>query len=217
MNHIKISLCLFLLTFSYILGLSQSLSTEKIDLRNETEQKNRFSIYMPWLNFSNFGNPKTNTQHYELLLGYNITAKDRLGIKIVTWKLFAPMGIPMWDDRFLKESSFYPGRLTETGIGLIYQRRLWKGLFATVEVLPLFKTYLNQENEEIAKGFKLYSTYHLGYHFPLFKKGKFFLEPQIHLNQWTIDTNTPTEFKAKEVNTNTYFFFEPNLYLGYKF
>lgn len=179
--------------------------------------EHKFSVFTTWLSFSNFGKPETNTHHYEILAGYQLTPKDRIGMKAATWKLFAPMGIPLWDEDFLNRNTFYPGRLKESGIGFTYQRMLWKKLFATVEILPLFTDYLNAENESIGKGFKLYSTYHLGYQFSFFKNDRFFIEPQIHLNYWPINTNVPVEFKAKESGWNNFFFFEPNLYIGMKF
>ena len=176
----------------------------------------KFSVSTPWLTFSNFGQEATNTHHYELHFKYALTPKDKIGIKVATWKLFAPMGIPLWDSHIMKESEFYPGRLRETGIGLTYQRMLWKGLFTTVEILPQLKTYLDENNKKIGKGFKLYTSYHLGYHISLFKN-RMFIEPQIHCQYWPIDTNIPQGFKEIENRWNNYFLFEPNLYIGVNF
>ncbi len=205
-----------LLTFCFIQGFTQNQSKESSPAKKYKGADYKISVYTPYLTLSNFGNPKTNTHHYEFAVGYDLTMKDKIGMKAATWKLFAPMGILLWDPRFLKESSFFPGRLHEKGIGVTYQRKHWKGLFTTVEVLPLFKTYLDPEKNKVGKGFKLYTTYHVGYHIPLFK-GRCYIEPQIHFNYWPIDTNTPAEFIAKEVDTSNYFFFEPNIYLGVKF
>lgn len=195
----------------------QSPNLRGITFEEEERKEYKFSVYTTWLSFSNFGKPETNTHHYEVQFGYQITEKDRVGIKVATWKLFAPMGIPLWDDQFLQRESFYPGRLKESGIGLTYQRKLWKGLFATIEVLPLITEFIDQEENRLAKGFKLYNSYHVGYHIPLFKKGRVFIEPQIHLNQWMVNTNVPESFSNEEAKWNNYFFFEPNLYLGIKF
>ena len=52
------------------------------------------------------------------------------------------MGMPMQEQLKFDENNFYPGRLRESGIGVTYQRMLWKGLFATIEVLPQLKTYM---------------------------------------------------------------------------
>jgi hypothetical protein len=176
----------------------------------------KFSVSTPYLTLVNFGPEKTNTHHYEFHFGYKLTPKDRIELKVSTWKLFAPMGIQLWDPLFRKESEFYPGRLRENGIGITYQRLLWKGLYTQIEVLPLMKTYLNENNMKIDDGFKLYTSYHLGYHFSFFKN-RFFIEPQIHCNYWPIDSNAPQGFKERDDKWSNYFLFEPNLYLGIKF
>jgi hypothetical protein len=130
------------------------------------------------------------------------------------------MGIQWWDglkDKIDTETEFYPGYLRETGIGISYQRMLWKGLFASVEVLPQYKTYLDLDNKKIANGFKLYNSFHLGYHFAFGKNKRFFIEPQVHSQFWVFDTNTPDAFKQLDNRWKNYFLFEPNLYIGIKF
>jgi hypothetical protein len=176
----------------------------------------KFSVSTPWLSFANFGQEKTNTHHYELHFKYALTSKDRIGVKIATWKLFAPMGIPLWDPLIMKESQFYPGRVREKGIGASYQRMLWKGLFTAVEILPQLKTYLDESSKKIGNGFKLYTSYHAGYHISLFKN-RMFVEPQIHCQYWPVDTNIPPGFKEIESRWNNYFLFEPNIYFGVNF
>lgn len=179
----------------------------------------KYSVSTTWLSFDNFGEEKTNTHHYEFHFKYSLSSKDKIGIKFATWSLFQPMGILWWNGLMEKvetESEFYPGRLRETGLGITYQHMLWKGLFATIEVLPQLKTYLDEGKNKIDNGFKLYTSYHLGYHILLFK-GKIFLEPQIHCQYWPIDTNTPESFKELDNKWKNYFLFEPNLYIGVKF
>lgn len=176
----------------------------------------KFSVSTPYLTFLNIGSEKTNTHHYEFHFEYQLTPQDKIGIKVSTWKLFAPMGIPLGDPLFLKESEFFPGRLSESGIGVTYQRLVWKGLFASVEILPIWKRYLDENKNIIGNGFKLYTTYHVGYHVPLFK-GRIYIEPQIHCNYWPIDTKGPQGFQAKESKWNNYFLFEPNIYIGVRF
>lgn len=148
--------------------------------------------------------------------GYKVTARDKIGIKAASWKLFAPMGIPMWDPLFRNESEFFPGRLAECGIGVTYQRMIWKGLFAAIEVLPLYKSYLDENKNDIGNGFKLYTTFHAGYHIRLFRN-RMFVEPQIHCNYWPVDTEAPQGFRETESKWNNYFLFEPNLYIGVNF
>jgi hypothetical protein len=175
----------------------------------------KFSVSTPWLTFLNFGPEETNTHHYEFHFEYKLTSKDKIGIKVSTWQLFTPMGIP-WGPYKMDENEFYPGKLKEDGIGITYQRILWKGLFAAIEILPLKKTYLDENKEEIDNGFKLYTSYHVGYHLPLLKN-RLYIEPQIHCNYWPIDSEGPQGFEEKESKWNNYFLFEPNLYIGVNF
>ena len=198
------------------MAFSQEFKETKGEAAKDGVPARKFSVSTTWLSFANFGEEKTNTHHYELHFKYNLTSKDRIGLKLATWKLFAPMGIPMWDPLFLDENAFFPGKLSECGIGVTYQRTLWKGLFATVEVLPLYKTYLDENSTEIGDGFKLYTTFHAGYHIQLFKN-RMFIEPQIHCNYWPIDTEAPQNFQERESKWNNFFLFEPNLYIGVNF
>jgi len=198
------------------LAFSQNLSNKEIGAGKDTVPFHKFSVSTTYLTFMNFGTEETNTHHYEFHFGYKLTPKDKIGIKVATWKLFAPMGIQMWDPLFLDESEFFPGRLSEWGIGVTYQRMLWKGLFATMEVLPLYKTYLDENDKEIGDGFKLYTSYHIGYHLSFFKD-RFYIEPQIHCNYWPIDTKGPKSFDEMERKWNNYLLFEPNLYIGINF
>jgi hypothetical protein len=176
----------------------------------------KLSLSTTWLTFANFGPEETNVHMYEFHVGYKITPKDKIGIKVATWSLFEPMAIP-WGPYKMKESESYPGRLKESGIGLTYQRILWRGLFTSLEILPLKKTYLNENKKKIDGGFKLYTSYHLGYHIPLFKK-RLFIEPQVHCNYWPIDSKGPQGFEENENKwNNNYFLFEPNIFIGVNF
>jgi len=174
------------------------------------------SVSTTYLSLVNFGEEKTNTHHYEIHIGHRLTPKDKIGIKVATWKLFAPLGMPMQEQLKFDEKNFYPGRIRETGIGITYQRMLWKGLFVTTEILPQLKTYLDENNHKLNNGFKLYTSYHLGYHVPFFQD-RIYIEPQIHCQYWPIDTNVPQSFKEKDAEWNNYFLFEPNLYIGGSF
>jgi len=194
------------------------LSITAIGQQNEKTPApyHKFSVSTPWLTFNNFGPEKTNTHHFEFHVGYKLTPKDKIGIKVTTWKLFAPMGIPLGDAIKMEESTFFPGKLSENGIGVTYQRLLWKGVFSAIEIMPLKKTYLDENKKKIGNGFKLYTTYHVGYHIPLFKN-RMYIEPQIHCNYWPIDTKAPQGFQVEENKWNNYFLFEPNLYIGVNF
>lgn len=183
---------------------------------DESVRNYRYSVHTTYLSLFNFGEEKTNTHHYELHIGYKLSPKDKIGIKLATWKMFAPMGMPMQEQLEFNEENFYPGRLRESGIGVSYQRTVWKGLFVAAELLPQLKTYLNEDNDKIGNGFKLYTSYHLGYHVSLFKN-RIYFEPQVHCQYWPIDTNVPQAFKDMDDKWNNYFLFEPDMYLGLNF
>lgn len=176
-------------------------------------------ITLPQLVTKSWDNRK-NTQHIELHVKHNLDDKNIIGVKLATWRLFQPMGILWWDgllDAIDSETEFYPGHVRETGIGVTYQRMLWKGLFATVEVLPQFQTYLDENNHKVGKDFKLYNSYHLGYHIAFGKQKRFFIEPQVHCQHWMFDNNAPEGFKELDDKWKNYFLFEPNLYFGINF
>lgn len=213
---LKMTLLTLIFVLSVALASSQNPTPTVSSNSKATVPAYKFSVSTTWMIFDNFGPEEKNTHMYEFHFGYKITPKDKIGIKAATWKLFAPMGIPLWDPLFQKESGFYPGRLRESGVGITYQRLLWQGLFTQIEILPLWKTYLDENNKKIDDGFKLYTSYHLGYHIPLFKN-RFYIEPQIHCNYWPIDTKGPQGFDEKESRWNNYFLFEPNLFIGVNF
>ena len=164
---------------------------------------------------------RMHTQHIEFHIKRNLDDKNIIGLKFASWRLFQPMGIQWWDgllDKLDTESEFYPGHVRERGIGISYQRMLWKGLFATVEVLPQIKTYLDEDQNKVGKnGFKLYNSIHLGYHFAFGKKKRLFIEPQFHSQFWVFDSEAPAGFAAKDDQWKNYFLFEPNIYFGIKF
>lgn len=213
---------LFILIFTLCtLGVFAQSNQEKSE-ENNVIHKYRVSlplIILPQLVEKGW-NDRTNTQHIELHIKRNLDDQNIIGVKFASWRLFQPMGIQWWDgllDKIESESEFYPGHVRETGLGVSYQRMLWKGLFATVEVLPLHKTYLDMGGNKIGNGFKLYNSLHLGYHIALGKKKRFFLEPQVHSQFWVFDTNTPSEFKALDDKWKSHFLFEPNIYFGINF
>lgn len=190
----------------------------------ETEVNYKYRVSLPYFIITDpIGggwNDRTSTQMVELHIKRNLDNKNIVGVKFATWRLFQPMGITWWDgllDKLETESEFYPGHVRETGIGITYQRMLWKGLFATAEVLPQFQTYMDENGDKIGNGFKLYNSYHLGYHISIGKKKRFFIEPQVHCQHWMFDNNAPDGFKELDDKWRNYFLFEPNIYLGVNF
>ena len=189
--------------------------TEEISAEDSVSNR-KFSVNTTYLSFLNFGDEEINTHHYEIHIGYRLTPKDKISIKLATWLMFAPMGMPMLEQLKFDEENFYPGRLREIGIGVTYQRMIWRGLFVTVEILPQIKTYLDDNGKTIGNGFKLYTSYHLGYRIPFFN-GRVYIEPQIHFQYWPINTKAPQAFKDEDDKWYNYFLFEPNIYIGFNF
>jgi hypothetical protein len=208
-----------LLFFYTLSAFAQTNSSED----KETEVAYKWRVSIPYLVPEELilgWDKRTSTQMVELHVKRNLDNKNIVGAKFVTWRLFQPMGITWWDgvvDKLETGSEFYPGYLRETGIGITYQRMLWKGLFATVEVVPQIQTYTDLEGNKIQNGFKVYNSYHLGYHLAFGKKKRFFIEPQVHCNQWMFDNNAPDGFKQLDNKYGNVFLFEPNIYLGIKF
>jgi hypothetical protein len=185
------------------LAFSQNPPTKAMVKDIDTKPEYKYSVSTTYFTFINFG--PTSVSMYEFHVGYKVTPKDRIEIKVATWRLLQ------------QESEWYPGRIRESGIGITYQRFLWKGLYAQIEILPLVKKYMNENNKKIDDGFKLYTSYHLGYHIPLFKN-RLFLEPQIHCNYWPIDSKGPQGFEEGENKwKNNYVLFEPNIFIGVNF
>jgi hypothetical protein len=190
----------------------------------ETEVTHKWRVSMPYFIFTEpletNWNARTSIQMIEFHVKRNLDNKNIVGVKFATYRLFQPMGIQYWDgvvDKIESGTEYYPGYLRETGIGITYQRMLWKGLFATVEVLPQLQTYMDLDGNKLGNGFKLYNSFHLGYHIAFGKKKHFFIEPQVHCNQWMFDNNAPDGFKQLDDKWANYFLFEPNIYLGWNF
>lgn len=213
-NLLVIILSLF--AFSAFAQNSSSVS-------DETEVTHKWRVSIPYLVPDEiiFGYGKrTSIQMLELHVKRNLDEKNIIGVKFASWRLFQPMGITWWDgvvDKIESGTEYYDGYLREIGIGVTYQRMLWKGLFTSIEVLPQIQTYTDLDGNKIKNGFKLYNSVHLGYHAAFGKKKRLFVEPQVHINQWMFDNNSPAGFKEFDDKYGNVFWFEPNIYLGFKF
>lgn len=189
-----------------------------------TNQGRKYRISLPAIILPQLAtkswNDRKHTQHIELHIKRELDDKNIVGLKFATWRLFQPMGITWWDglkDKLDSESEFYPGHVRASGVGVTYQRMLWKGLFASVEVLPQFQIYLDEQKNKVGDGFQLYNSYHLGYHIAFGKQKRFFIEPQVHCQHWMFDNSAPEGFRELDDKWRNYFLFEPNLYFGIKF
>jgi hypothetical protein len=152
---------------------------------------------------------------YQLNYGYRLTPKDVISIEAITWTYHAPLGIPYGPSYESSEES-YPGSVRSYGIGIAYQRYLWRNFYSAVHTTPLLQKFLNKENKKIRQGFQLFCTLRFGYHLKLFKN-RFFLEPSVAFTYWPVNTNLPESFAKTENKWPNYFLFEPGLHFGMKF
>ena len=213
------NLITILLLFCTTSAFAQTNSSES----DETDVAYKWRVSIPYIVpdeiIYGYGK-RTSIQMVEFHVKRNLDNKNIVGVKFATWRLFQPMGILWWQgllDKIESGSDYYDGYLRETGIGVSYQRMLWKGLFAAVEVLPQIQTYTDLDGNKIKNGFKVYNSFHLGYHAAFGKKKRFFVEPQVHINQWMFDNNSPEGFKEFDDKYGNVFLFEPNLYIGVNF
>ena len=152
---------------------------------------------------------------FQLNAGYWLSSKDVISLEVITWTYHAPLGIP-YGPTWGNEAEDYPGSIREYGIGVVYQRFLWKRLYTSLQVLPLRRIYRDPDDKSMQRGFQLFSTLRLGYHVPLFKD-RFFIEPSLAATFWPVSTNVPAGFKAQDDKWNNYFLGEPGLHFGVKF
>lgn len=150
-----------------------------------------------------------------LNLGYRITGRDVVSLEFKTWKYGWPIGIP-YGKSFEAEGEGFPGYIREHGVSLNYQRFLWKGLFAQVDVMPAFQSFVNKEGKKIDKGFQIFNTYSIGYHIKLFKD-RLFLQPSIAVTHRPYQSTMPGSFKEVDDRWSRFFFGQPGLHFGFNF
>ena len=150
-----------------------------------------------------------------LNLGYRMTGKDVISLEFKTWKYAWPIGIP-FGKSFEAEGKGFPGYIREHGVSLSYYRFLWNGLFAQVDVMPAFQTFVNDNGNKIDNGFQIFNTYSIGYHIKLFKD-RFFFQPSIAITHRPYQSKMPDSFKQVDDRWSRFFFGQPGLHLGYNF
>jgi hypothetical protein len=152
---------------------------------------------------------------YQLNYGYWITKKDVISIEAKTWTYRFPLGIP-YGFSFEAPEEAYSGKVRGFGIGIAYQRFLWKGLYSAIHASSFLQEYSDKNNVKIQNGFQLFTALRMGYHIKLFKN-RFFIEPSFAGTFWPINTNVPEAFAVKERKWNNFFLVEPGLHFGVKF
>lgn len=151
---------------------------------------------------------------YQLNIGYQLTPQDRLSVEAMTWRYYRPLGIP-YGDSFDAPEEAYPGHIREYGIGLDYQRLLWRGVYTSLTAVPFWREYYDTRNQKIGNGSQLFLTLRFGYHFQV--KNRFFIEPSVAFTAWPVKTNVPEGFATMDKKWPSYFLFEPGLHFGLLF
>lgn len=149
---------------------------------------------------------------YQLSYGHRLTPDDVLIVEAITWTYHAPLGIPYWASSDAPARA-YPGSVKEYGVGLAYQRYLWRRLYAGFHATPFFRQYLDAKKQTMQNGFQLFLTMRLGYHFGFFDD-RVFVEPSVAFTHWPIKTNVPAAFARVDSQWPSYFLFEPGLHFG---
>lgn len=150
-----------------------------------------------------------------LNVGYRITGRDAISLEFKTWKYAWPIGIP-YGKSYEAEGEGFPGYIREYGVSLNYQRFLWNGLFAQVDVMPAFQTFVNDNGRKVDKGFQIFNTYSIGYHIKLFKD-RLFIQPSIAITHRPYQSEMPDSFKEVDDRWSRFFFGQPGLHFGFNF
>lgn len=163
---------------------------------------------------ANFG--KDPADFYELNLGYRITTKDAVMLNATTWKYHEPLGIPYGNKEKFAHTQDYPGFIRAYGMGIIYQRYVWKYFYTNGHVNVFLQDFIDAQQEKIKRGVQLYLQFRVGYKLEFLNR-RLFLEPAVSFCYWPVNTNFPEEFKLQEKGWDNYFLFEPHLNIGFNF
>ncbi len=197
--------------------LVYSLNLQAQYLKQDSTYKKWFigtSLFVIIGNIADGGNPPNFVQ---LDIGYRFTGKDVIRLSPKTWKYAWPNGIhPFLNDAYGKPEEKFPGYVREFGVTASYQRFLWKGLYAQLDVMPTYQVFVNDNGKKIKNGFQIFNSYRIGYHIKLFKD-KFFFQPSICMTHRAYHTELPDGFKQLDDKWSKFVFPEPGLNIGFNF
>lgn len=161
---------------------------------------------------------KVNSPEFaQLNFGYRITGKDVLSLELATWKTAWPIGInPFFNKSYGKPEEKFPGYIRDYGVGVAYQRFLWKGLYAQVHVFSFLQDFVNENGKKIDNGFQIFNQYRVGYHIKLFKD-RCFIQPSFAITHRPYHTKMPDGFKQQDDKWSKFMFSEPGLHFGFNF
>ena len=161
--------------------------------------------------------PTNPPDFFQLNVGYRITGKDVITLEPKTWKYAWPNGIHfLFNKSYGKPEEAFPGYVREYGLSVAYQRFLWKGLYAELNVMPSLQDFVNGQGKKIDNGFQIFNTYRAGYHIKLFKD-RFFIQPSIAITHRAYHTTLPDGFKQLDDKWPKFIFGEPGFHFGFNF
>lgn len=152
---------------------------------------------------------------YQLNWGVRLNKHSSISLEWITWRYYSPLGIPYGENHGKKEHQ-YPGYIKASGLGLAYQYVFKNNWFTSLHTQWMKQTFMDKTNNKIGTGNQLFITARLGYQIR-FMSNRLFIEPNIAITHWPINTNLPLSFKEKEKKWNNYFLFEPGLHVGLNF
>ena len=200
--------------FAALLTLAAPLAAQAQDAKEDSTHKRYFvgSTLFMLANVVPDNNPPNLVY---LNVGYRITKKDIISLELKTWRYGWPIGIP-YGKSFEAEGEGFPGYVREYGVSLNYQRFLARGLFAQVDVMPAFQSFVNESGRKIDNGFQIFNTYSVGYRVKLFKDRVFF-DPSIAITHRPYQSTMPAAFKQVDDRWSRLFYGQPGLHFGYNF
>ncbi len=196
------------------------LTTSTLQLRAQYAKTD--SSYKRWFVGSTIfllGNfATTNSPDFvQLNIGYRITGKDVITVEPKTWKYAWPNGIhPFFNKSYGKPEEEFPGYIREYGFSVAYQRFFGKGLYAELNVMPTWQSFVNRDDKKMDNGFQLFNTYRIGYHIKLLKD-RFFIQPSIAITHRAYHTKMPDDFKQLDDKWSKFIIGEPGFHFGFNF
>lgn len=148
---------------------------------------------------------------YQLNFGYQLTEQDVISVEAITWQYYAPLGAPL----SIADADKFPGSVKGRGIGIAYQRFLWRGLYGAVHGTWFDQQYIDNNGNELGKGSQLFLALRLGYRIS-FLGDTLFMEPSIAVTHWPVNDGLPATFQARE-DKWPQFQVEPGLHVGFLF
>lgn len=184
------------------------------DIHRDTTDKKCF-VGSTFFVLGNVLSQKNKPDFAQLNLGYRITQKDVVSIEFKTWKYAWSLGIP-YGDSFEAPEEKFPGYIREFGIAFVYQRFWWKDLFTSIHIMNARQSFVDDDGNQLKKGYQMFNTYRIGYQFRFFKN-KFFIEPSIAVTHRPIQSKMPQSFAQLNDKWPNYIIGEPGLHFGFNF